>query len=153
MMSWIFSNIVQNIEFDVLSKTSAKNWPEATPLSWSAAAPMMTCCQLWLTLQHEYDVPMIPQIWNILYQLGPGRPSAGGPRMDRRAVTSPGVVKVSRLASHLPRSARRGPQIPRNWQAARNVPLIKKTLRHWQECPSDWKSVMSMTGCRECPSD
>ena len=32
-------------------------------------------------------------------QLGPGRPSAGGPRMDRRAVTSPGVVKISRLAS------------------------------------------------------
>ena len=30
--------------------------------------------------------------------LGPGRPSAGGPRMDRRAVTSLGVVKISRLA-------------------------------------------------------
>ena len=37
-----------------------------------------------------------------------------GLRMDRRVVTSPGVVKVSRLASHLRRSARRGPQIPRN---------------------------------------
>ena len=32
-------------------------------------------------------------------KLGPGRPSAGGPRMDRRAVTSLGVVKISRLAS------------------------------------------------------
>ena len=42
-------------------------------------------------------------------RLGPGRPSAGGPRMDRRAVTSPGVVKISRLASRLRRSAQRGP--------------------------------------------
>ena len=25
-------------------------------------------------------------------KLGPGRPSAGGPRMDRRTVTSPGVL-------------------------------------------------------------
>ena len=39
--------------------------------------------------------------------LGPGRPPAGGPRMDRRVVTSSGVVNVSRLASHLRRSARR----------------------------------------------
>ena len=44
-----------------------------------------------------------------LNQLGPGRPSAEGPRMDRRVVTSPRVVKISRLASHLQRSARRGP--------------------------------------------
>ena len=35
--------------------------------------------------------------------LAPGRPLAGGPRMDRRAVTSPGVVKISRLASRLRR--------------------------------------------------
>ena len=42
-------------------------------------------------------------------ELGPGRPPAGGPRMDRWAVTSPGVVKISRLASRLRRSARRGP--------------------------------------------
>ena len=41
-------------------------------------------------------------------KLGPGRPSAGGPRMDRRAVTSPGVVKILRLASRLRRSAGRG---------------------------------------------
>ena len=40
--------------------------------------------------------------------IGPGRPSAGGPRMDRRAVTSPGVVKILRLASRLRRSAGRG---------------------------------------------
>ena len=40
--------------------------------------------------------------------LGPGRPSAGGPRMDRRVVTSLGVVKVSRLALRLRRSAQRG---------------------------------------------
>ena len=32
-------------------------------------------------------------------KLGPGRPSAGGPRMDRRAETCPGVVKISRLTS------------------------------------------------------
>ena len=32
-------------------------------------------------------------------QLGPGRPLAGGPRMDRRAVTSSKVVNTSRLAS------------------------------------------------------
>ena len=42
--------------------------------------------------------------------LGPGQPSAGGPRMDRRVVTGPRVVKISRLASHLWRSAWRGPQ-------------------------------------------
>ena len=48
--------------------------------------------------------------WRILRKLGPGWPSAGGPRMDRRVVTSPGVVKVSRLASRLWRSARRGAQ-------------------------------------------
>ena len=47
----------------------------------------------------------------IFVSLGPGRPSAGGPRMDRRAVTSSGVVKISRLASRLRRSARRGPHI------------------------------------------
>ena len=41
--------------------------------------------------------------------LGPGRPSAGGPRMDRRAVTSLGVVKISSFALRLRRSARRGP--------------------------------------------
>ena len=40
--------------------------------------------------------------------LGPGRPSAGRLRMDRRAVTSPLVVKISRLA-RLRHSARRGP--------------------------------------------
>ena len=36
---------------------------------------------------------------SLLKKLGPGRPSAGGPRMDRRAVTSPGVVKISRQIS------------------------------------------------------
>ena len=35
-----------------------------------------------------------------------GRPSAGGPRMDRRAVTSSGVVKILQLVSRLWRSAR-----------------------------------------------
>ena len=39
----------------------------------------------------------MPELPIDLYQLGPGRPSAGGPRKDRRAVTSPGVVKISRL--------------------------------------------------------
>ena len=50
------------------------------------------------------------QFMHICLQLGPGRPSAGGPRMDLRAVTSLGVVKISRLASRLRRSARRGPE-------------------------------------------
>ena len=88
----------------------------------------------------------------ILLTLGPGRPSAGGPRMDRRVVTSLGVVNVSRLASRLWRSARResnfsiyrrgghffyrdrytpslyipGPKMLRHSQAARNDPLIQK---------------------------
>ena len=47
-------------------------------------------------------------LFAFLRTLGPGRPSAGGPRMDRRAVTSPGVVKILRLASRLRRSAGRG---------------------------------------------
>ena len=42
-------------------------------------------------------------------KLGPGWRSAGGPRMDRQAVTSFGVVKLSRVASCLRRLARRGP--------------------------------------------
>ena len=42
-----------------------------------------------------------------LSSLGPGRPSAGGPRMDRRPVTSLGVVKISCLALRLRSSARR----------------------------------------------
>ena len=45
-----------------------------------------------------------------LIKLDPGRPSAGGHRMDRRAVTSLGVVKISRLALRLRRSAQRGPK-------------------------------------------
>ena len=47
----------------------------------------------------------------IFQRLGPGRPSAGGPRMDRRAVTSLGVVKISCLALRLRRSVRRGPDL------------------------------------------
>ena len=43
--------------------------------------------------------------------VGPGQPSAGGPRMDRRAVTSSGVVQISRLASRLRRSAQGGPDM------------------------------------------
>ena len=46
---------------------------------------------------------------NKFFELGTGRPSDGGPRMDRWAVTSPGVVKISRRASCLRRSAPRGP--------------------------------------------
>ena len=60
---------------------------------------------------------------NFLNKLGPGRPSAGGPRMDRRAVTSLGVVKTSRLASRLRRSARRGPD-----PTAVLIKLFMKTL-------------------------
>ena len=40
-------------------------------------------------------------LFDFFEKLGPGRPSAGGPRMDRQAVTSPGVVKISRLASRV----------------------------------------------------
>ena len=48
----------------------------------------------------------LEMFYNIFGRLGPGRPSAGGPRMDCQEVTSPGVVKISRLASRLRRSAR-----------------------------------------------
>ena len=47
--------------------------------------------------------------------LAPGQPSAGGPRMDRRALTSPGVVKISRLACPTP---------SRHSQSARNDPPV-----------------------------
>ena len=43
------------------------------------------------------NLPTVFGYLNFLSVLGPGRPSAGGPRMDRRAVTSLGVVKISRL--------------------------------------------------------
>ena len=36
--------------------------------------------------------PINDRIKKISYKLGPGRPLAGGPRMDRRVVTSSGVV-------------------------------------------------------------
>ena len=61
---------------------------------------------------HGHHIVLVDLLCGILVLLGPGWPSAGGPRMDRRVVTSPGVVKVSRLASRLRRSARRGPHIP-----------------------------------------
>ena len=54
--------------------------------------------------------------------LGPGRPLAGGPRMDRWAVTSSGVVKISRLTLRLRRSARRGPD-----PTAALIKLLMKT--------------------------
>ena len=60
-----------------------------------------------LFVQCVYD-DNLPQYDNLVV-LGPGRPSAGGPKMDRRAVTSRGVAKISRLASRLRHSARRGP--------------------------------------------
>ena len=60
-----------------------------------------------LFVQCVYD-DNLPQYDNLVV-LGPGRPSAGGPKMDRRAATSPGVIKISRLASCLRHSARRGP--------------------------------------------
>ena len=47
--------------------------------------------------------------FDIFDVLGPGRTLAGGPSMDRWAVTSSRFVKISRLASRLRRSARRGP--------------------------------------------
>ena len=56
-------------------------------------------------------------------QLGPGWPSAGGPRMDRRAVISLGGVKISCLTLRLRRSARRGPDL-----TAVLIKLFMKTL-------------------------
>ena len=70
-----------------------------------------------LLIQLHGNVQYLLQIRNriplsFLSILGLGRPSAGGPRMDRRALTSSGVVNISRLASRLRRSAWGGPDIP-----------------------------------------
>ena len=72
--------------------------------------------------QTWWDVIHNLVISEILVRLGPGRPSAGGPRMDRRAVTSLGVVEISHLASRLRRSAWRGPE-PTGCQER---PLVQK---------------------------
>ena len=58
-----------------------------------------------------------------LWQLGPSRPSAGGPRTDRRKVTSSGVAKISHLVSRQRRSARRGDSVIKNryWPLAKTV--------------------------------
>ena len=83
--------------------------------SWQLLLTFANFCQLsaiianfpqfLATLCNFYQlVTMFATSWKLvaisenLLQLGPGRPSAGGPRMDRRAVTSPGVVKISRLS-------------------------------------------------------
>ena len=58
--------------------------------------------------QCELHICYVYKELKFLKRLGPGRPLAGGPRMDCWVVTSPGVVKVSRLASRLWCSARRG---------------------------------------------
>ena len=85
---------------------------------------------------------------NNLYKLGPGRPSAGGPRMDRRAVTSSGVVNTSRLASRLRRSARRGPDPT----AVPQRRLVKKRdVTHAVPRRAWLKSVKLLTRCLEEP--
>ena len=73
-------------------------------------------------------------------QLGPG---PGGPRMDRRAVTSLGVVKISRLALRLRRSARRGPDP--------TSVLIKLLITGCQECPSGSKTLRDRQAARNVP--
>ena len=55
--------------------------------------------------QQQIGLGGLTSMWNLLFELGPGRPSAGGPRMDRQVVTSLVVEKFSRLASRLQRSA------------------------------------------------
>ena len=62
-------------------------------------------------MRYSFDVASELCIVQGFDALGPGRPSAGGPRMDRRAVTSSGVVQISRLASRLRRSAQGGPDM------------------------------------------
>ena len=59
--------------------------------------------------------------------LGPGRPSAGGPRMNHRAVTCPGVAKISRLAL----TGCQEPSDPKTW------------LTGCQEWPSDPKTWLT----------
>ena len=53
-------------------------------------------CQMDDNGEVDYDHPIIPSIpiINHFDELGPGRPSAGGPRMDRQAVTSLGVLQI-----------------------------------------------------------
>ena len=75
--------------------------------------------------------------------LGPGRPSAGGPRMDRWVVTCPGVVKISRLASRLQRSARRSDPLIQKCHVTHRLPGMTLWL----------KNVTWPTGCQEWPSD
>ena len=75
-------------------------------------------------------------IVSICIQLGPGPPSAGGPRMDRRV----GVVKISRHDSRLRCSARRGPDP--------TAVLIKLTWRdwHWTRMTFQQKRDVTDTG-------
>ena len=54
--------------------------------------------------QGEFTLGSFVNLFNYV-TLGPGRPSAAGPRMDRRAVTSSGVVKISRLTSQAGRAS------------------------------------------------
>ena len=75
------------------------------------------------SLEQDSELHSHCQIFVIL---GPGRPSAGGPRMDRQAVTSLGVVKISRLDWRLRRSARRGPD-PADQSVHENIVLFPKT--------------------------
>ena len=83
--------------------------------------------------------------------LGPGRPSAGGPRMDRRAVTSPGVEKISRLALRLRRSAWRvQPATEGAVQNCHSQPAERvqfKSVTH--SLPRGYGSKLSLTACRE----
>ena len=77
------------------------------------------------------------------YILGPGRPSAGGGRMDRRAVTSLGVVKISRLACACGAQLERGPDP--------TSVLITLLITGCQECPSGPKTLRDRQAARKVP--
>ena len=81
-------------------------------------------------------------------KIGPGRPWAGRPRMDRQVVTSLGAVNVSRLASRLRRSARR----ESNFSSYRREGHFFVTHRHSVMCERPFsKNVIWLTWDPECP--
>ena len=93
--------------------------------------PKSALAGLWKVVAYVYSAMCICMIgagisWcKYFVKLGPGRPSAGGPRMDRWEVTSLEVVKISRFTSCLRRSARRGPD-PKLADVVPRRGLVKK---------------------------
>jgi len=111
--------------------------------------------------------------------LGPGRPLAGGPRMDRRAVTSSGRlifnfytlwIQKRHMTHRLPgmtlwsknvtwltgcQEWLSDPKTLHDSQAARHDTLIQKRyVTHWLPGMTLWsKNFMWLTGCQEWHSD